>query len=505
MGSRARTVAILAALVATVIALAGCGSSGGTSSASPAQIAPASALAYIEVTVRPQGSERSDAQAALTRLLGRNPIPTLESKIQNAGKAQGLNYKRDIQPWLGQRIGVVVMGLSNANVALVAPTNNTSAALTALDKAARGDHLSPTSYRGVNYQVGTDKSGKPVAVGIVGHNAVAGGPSAFKAIIDASHGGALASNQTFNSALSAIDSNAIVRGYVNGRSLLSAAASSRNLATLPAATRQALTAALQSGRLRGGAAFGLILKPKTISFDVHTTQATSSGRGADVSGLPEGSWLALATGPVNVTQLQAMLAGNPTAGAAMNLFRQRYGIDLAHDVLPALGPIQLAIQGNALPAVQAGLSVTPSNPAAARRVLGAIYKRVKQSKSLSVTGTPTSFVATKAGSPLPQVKVAEVGRRVLATFDEAFNQFTAPSSTLSSNPAFRRAKSSLAGGSRVPFFVDFSTLASLTSQIPSFQTGGSDYKAQQVIGRLDYFVVGGNGAKGDIRFVLGLR
>jgi hypothetical protein len=467
---------------------------------------PGSALAYVELTVRPQGSQRSDAQAALTRLLGRNPIPTIESKIQKAGKAQGLTYKRDIQPWLGQRVGVVVMGLSNANVGVIAPTNNTSAALAALDKAARGDHLSPTSYRGVNYQVGSDRSGKPVAVGIVGHNAVAGGPTAFKAIIDASHGGSLSSNQTFSSTFGDLPSNAIARGYVNGPRLISALSSSPTIAALPPSVRQYLAGALGAGKLRGTAVFGLTLSPKTITFEVHSTVHGRGAAVADVGGLPEQSWLALATGALNVTQLQSLLSMQPRrTGAALNLFRQRFGIDVVHDLLPALGPIELSVQGNALPAIQAGLSVTPSNLAAAGRVLTAIYNRIKHSKGLSVTGTPTSFVATKAGSPLPQVKVAEVGRRVLATFDETFSQFTSPTSTLSSNPAFGRAKGALPDGSHVPFFLDFSTLASLTSQIPSFQAGGSDYKAQQVIGRLDYFVVGSNPSKGDVHLVLGLR
>ncbi len=203
--------------------------------------------------------------------------------------------------------------------------------------------------------------------------------------------------------------------------------------------------------------------------------------------------------------MQSVLGSNSTAAAVLGLFRQRYGIDLVHDVLPALGPMQLAVQGNAPVALQAGLSVTPANPAAAGRVLGAIYNRAKQSKSLSVSGKPTSFIATKAGSPLPQVKVAEAGRRVLATFDEAFNQFISPSSTLSSNPAFARAKSALPSGSRVPFFLDLSTLAGLTAQIATFQAGGRDNKVQVVLQRLDYFVVGDSASQGDVRVVLGLR
>jgi hypothetical protein len=294
---------------------------------------------------------------------------------------------------------------------------------------------------------------------------------------------------------------------VNGPALASALASSPSLASLPPATRQYLTSAVGLGQLRGSAAFGLTLAPRTIRFEVQSTaRSNTSTAGADVSGLPGQSWLALATGPINVAQIQSLLSMQPrTTGAALNLFRQRFGIDVVHDVLPALGPIRLAIQGTALPALQAGLSVVPSNLAAASRVLGAIYNRAKRSGSVSVQGTPTSFSVTKPGQPLPKVTVAEVGRRVLATFDQALVQFVSPTSTLSANPAFGRAKSALGDATRIPFFLDFSALASFTSQIPAFQPGGSDYKAQQVVQRLDYFVFGSNPAKGNARFVLGLR
>jgi hypothetical protein len=506
MGRRTRIVAALVGMLALLaVAVAGCGSSGGVSSASPAQIVPARALLYVEAVVRPQGSQSSDAQSALTRLVGRNPVPDLQNALQKSFSGSGLNYKKDIQPWLGQRIGIAVMGFSTSQLVLIAPTNNQSAALSALDKAEKNAHLTSTSYRGVNYQVGND-NGKPVAVGIVGKNAVVGGPPAFKSVIDASKGGSLSGDQTFSGALGSIDSKAIVRGYVNASGLVSAIASSPNLATLPPASRQALNSALQSGQLRGGAAFGLTFKPKTISFQVHATRHTSSsGSGSDVSGLPEGSWLALATGAINTTQMSSALGSNANTAAILNLFRQRYGIDLMRDVLPALGPIKLAVQGNALPALQVGLSVAPSNLAAAGRVLGVLFNRLKQTPSLSVSGKPTSFSATKAGQPLPKVSVAQLGRLVVATFDQTFSQFTSPSSTLSSNPAFGRAKSALAGGSRVPFFIDFSTLSSLTSQIASFQAGGRDHKDQVVLQRLDYLVLGNNPSQGDIRLVLGLR
>ncbi len=503
---RTRIVATLIALAAGLaLMLAGCGSSSGSPSTSdPAQIVPSSSLAYFEITVRPQGSQRSDAQTALSKLIGPRANPDLQRLGQSLFKSSGLNYQRDIQPWLGQRVGFVVVTPSSAGIALVAPTSNTSAALAALEKAERNARLAPESYHGVNYQFGTDSSGKPVAIGIVGHDAVVGGPSAFTAIIDASHSGSLASSSSFGSAFSSLDSSAIMRGYLDGRALASALTA--KLLSSPTATpalRQQLGPALS--RLRGTIAFGLTLAPKAITFQVHLS-TPSRGNGADVGGLPGQSWLALATGKLsaNTQALLSMEQPGPSA-AALDLFRQRFGIDLIHDVLPALGPLQLSIRGTKLSSLGAGLVVTPSNLAAAGRVLGAIYTRAAHSPSVTVQGKPTAFTVTKPGQPIPRFAIAELGRRVVATFDEAFSQVTSPSSKLSDDPSFQRAKAALGGDGRVPFFLDFTTLAAFTGQIPSFQAGGRDNKDQVVLQRLDYLAIGENPAAGDVRAVLGLR
>jgi hypothetical protein len=94
---------------------------------------------------------------------------------------------------------------------------------------------------------------------------------------------------------------------------------------------------------------------------------------------------------------------------------------------------------------------------------------------------------------------------VIAVLDEPFGTLLSPSSTLSQNSRFQRAKSSLNGDSRVPLFLDLTTLSSLTAQIPSFQSGGNNNKEQVVLQRLDYFVIGDNSTAQDIRAVLGLR
>jgi hypothetical protein len=149
--------------------------------------------------------------------------------------------------------------------------------------------------------------------------------------------------------------------------------------------------------------------------------------------------------------------------------------------------------------------LVPSDLAAATRVLTAIYTRVSHSSTYTVRGTATAFTITRQGLPIPRFVVAEVGRRVLATFDEAIGAIVAPATKLRDSSRFAQAKAALAGGSRVPVFIDFASLAQLTGSIPSFQQGGNDHRVQAVLQRLDYLVAGYDPPTGNARIVLGLR
>jgi hypothetical protein len=498
----------LGALCAVLgLAAAGCGtSSSSPSGADPAQVAPGGSVAYVELTVRPQGSARDQTESAFTKLLGHSPDRDIRQAVTKTFKGSGLNYSRDIEPWLGQRVGIAVGGFKRDNVAFIAPTSNTDAALAALKRGDQDGHFSARTYRGVAYQSGTDKDGVPLAYGIVGHNAVIGGPSEFTAIVDASHGGGLAGSSALTGAFSSLAPGAIVRAYVNGPAVARAIRTSAlSVPKLGSVSPQQLKAGL--AQLRGNFALAVAATSQSLTVEVHSTMSHKrSGAGSDVSGLPGQSWLALAAALSPKTAGLAALEQSPQTAAMGALLKQRFGVDLAHDLLPALGPLQLSIQGTSPATVGAGLVITPFNAAAAGRVLAAIYRQAGHSSSLSVKGKPSAFTVTSAGSPLPRVDVAKVGARILATFDETFSQLLSPSSKLSANVTFGRVRSALPAGSRVPLFIDFGAIKTLVSQIPSFaDASGKDHKAYLVLQRLDYLALAGTAAGNDVRLVLGLR
>src|SRR4051794_25012250 len=104
---RAASLAALSLLAALVVA---CGGGAASGDADPATAVPADAMLYGEVTVRPDGDLREDALAAAGKVLNTDDPQgkiheLLDKALADQGGA-GLDYDKDIAPWLGDRLGV---------------------------------------------------------------------------------------------------------------------------------------------------------------------------------------------------------------------------------------------------------------------------------------------------------------------------------------------------------------------------------------------------------------
>jgi hypothetical protein len=504
MGLRARVVAALA-----VLTVAGCGSSGHPPSAlDPARVVPGNAIAYLELTVRPQGALHNDLEGALTRLLGHSPDADIQRAADNAFRKSGLHYKQDIEPWLGQRVGFVATSLSVPGLAFVAPTNDPAAAVRALERGERNQRPFVRSrYRGLAYTVATGTR-HPIAFGAVGHYAVIGGTTAFHQIVDTYKGGAALQTTSL--------SGGLAQAYVNAPRAVAAVMA---LPTISPQVRQQLRSVLGRAHLPTSLNLSVSVTSHTFTADVRSSGApagSASRSGADVSGLPGDSWLAISTGSsfakyfatgFNAGFIQsfsrAARASGVNPGTLLQQFRQRTGIDLIRDLLPALGPFQLSVQGRTITSLVAGLALYPSNPFAGARLFADIHRLVAKDHSLRVINGSRSFRFGPASLPFPIVGVADLGQRIIARF--ALSNTHPATGKLSANPTFTRAHAQLPAGSTVPLFVDFGPLAGLLAQTPQFQAGGRDHNALAVLRRLDYFVVGVNSAEHDVRIALGVR
>jgi hypothetical protein len=291
------------------------------------------------------------------------------------------------------------------------------------------------------------------------------------------------------------------------------------LPTISPALRQQLRTAFVRAHLPTSLTFSLTVSADTFTADLRSSGAptsTNTRSTADVSGLPGDSWIAISTGTSFAKQFatgfnagflqgfsRAARASGVNPSLALQLFRQRTGIDLTRDLLPALGPFQFAVEGNSLSTLEAALALYPADPGAGARLIAELRSLAARSSALRVIGGSQSFRFGPASLPFPIVGVSDLGRKIVARF--ALGNPHPASSKLSANPTFNRAHAQLPAGSSVPAFIDFGPLAALLSQTPQFKSGGRDHQALKVLGRLDYLVVGTSAATHDTRVVLGLR
>ncbi|HTA14623.1 MAG TPA: DUF3352 domain-containing protein, partial [Solirubrobacteraceae bacterium] len=228
-------------------ALAGCGSSG--TNGDPATLTPASTPLYASIAIKPKGGATGTASAAaktLTHLA--EPYGSVAQALLSS-EGSHLEFKRDIEPWVGDQAGVFLTsldtsglpqsassvqaliegGLTNglsaigagifdskgAQGAIVLDTSDLGGARSFLAKRAREQQAHTASYRGVSYQVSAGGS----AEGIVKDFAVIGSESGLKSAIDTSLGGAAV---TGASGYSKPPADAIASAYVRPEALTKA-------------------------------------------------------------------------------------------------------------------------------------------------------------------------------------------------------------------------------------------------------------------------------------------
>jgi hypothetical protein len=323
--------AVLAALaLGLVLVASGCGNSTAATRASSgtdaASLVPADALAYVSA----DANLDSQAWQVLTDLFG--PLDTK------------LDYKRDVQPALGDRVNLAVLGVDNGKpgaVAIVQPTD--VAKLRALAKKFdQGDE---------NYTVES----------IGGWSVVADSPTAFQAVRDADSGNSLADSGDFKSAMSQVGDASFATAYASGP----------GVAQLPAKLR----ALVRAGGSPRWVAAGINVDKSALHVDVRAAGASTPAayRPALLHDVPSGAILAISFKDVN--ELLARIQAEPTLRASLPPFL---------DGLKSLGGegVLYLLPGTLLPVVT--LEVQSAKPDAAVTSLRALAAKAAKVLPLRV-------------------------------------------------------------------------------------------------------------------------
>ena len=517
---------LLLPLAAGVALAAGCGSSGGDPDADPAAIVPARAPVYLEADLSLEGDQQDAVNALSEKLAGTDqPGAELKRLIEREMREDDpdFSFKEDVDPWLGDRIGLFVTNVTvsgtepDAEAAFVAPTEDADKARETLERElGERDEGDPApkvverTHRDVEYKVETNED---TAVAIVDEYAVMGTDRGVKAAIDAREGSSLASSDDYKEARGKVADDGVGIAYVGTSQLLAA------LGPQGAALRPVLG---QAGR---SIAVALDAEEDAIRVESAAVGVTSPAVEGDVAGvigaLPSTSWLAAGTADVG-GQLEQSLRQFGQLGAfggvdleeILQQVQQQTGIDVREDLLSWMGDAGVFVQGSQISELSGALVVRSTDEAKSRAVvpkLGRALERLVPGVRVgrlaaSVDGVDEGLTLRFADVPLP-VHVAAAGDRfVIAVTDTGLEAALDPQTPLSENTAFRDASGKLGDGVRPSFFLDFAPVRELVDSTGAVQ-GADAERARRALDRLTA-VVAGSKREEDVqrgRLVVGVK
>lgn len=520
---RAASLAALALLAALVVA---CGGGAAPGEGDPASAVPADAMFYAEVSIRPEGDLREDALAAAGKVLRTDdPEGKLRELIDKAAADEGsagLDYEKDIKPWLGERLGLWFSNRldeeGDPGGAVIVAITDSDAATEAVRKGSKnsGDKLTRRSYNGVDYDV--DQDG--VATGVVGDGFLALGPEPeFKKVVDAQKGQSLAESDRYRNALDDLSHDRLAHFYVDFKRLIGLAAQSGETSEQDLQQLEALIPFDRLGPLMGSFA----ANGERLALDMSISAKGAGALGAFgnlysagstplLKDLPGDAWGAFGAPHYGQT-LKATLdayAGLFGGAAARQQLESQFGIDLDEDVLSWIGDVAFFVRGDSLESLDGGLVIKVTDEGKAARGFGKLVGLLQsaggvRAKPVSVEGAETAFAIQNASLP-KGIILARSREKVVAAYGlQAAVAALNPRSKLGDSDVWQQATDALEDDMEPSLLVAVPPILALVES-----SGGADAdwaKVKPYLEAYDVFALGSKGSDGGapIRFAAGLR
>lgn len=517
--------ALLLLLIAALCALAlsACGATSDPD-ASPAEIVPEGAPLYVELTVRPEGDLRADAEAAARKILdNEDPVGQLRRLIDRELAEDGASLEEDIEPWLGRRVGVVVAGLNDDSerFAVIAATEDAGEAIDSIlatrERNEKAGAVQERSHNGVDYKL--NEEGEALAE--VGGFVVLGDEQTVRQVIDAQDSGrTLASHEQFTKAVDAVAEERLGLGWINFATLVDV------IAQDPAFPPQQAAVLRQVFAMQGleGLALALTADQAAVRLDTAAVGGSRpAGPPADpraaaqaLRALPADSLAGLGIGDVG-GQLERQIAqlgqlgtlGGPDPTQLLGQIERATGLNLREDLLSWMEQGSLFVQGTGLTDLGGAFIVRTSDRRASLDALAKIRPLLEEGVDAEVEevdrGGLEGLQAEFEGLPLPVFLVVAGDRFVVALGEPALEAAVEPQETLGNDPAFSQAAGMLGEGIAPTFYASVPRILGL-ARIPL----GQDPGFREVSRYLDAFtaVVAGSAREGEIwrgRLALGLE
>jgi uncharacterized protein DUF3352 len=505
-----RLAAVAAALAAT--GLGACG--GGSSSAAddPASAVPADVAIYAEAAVRPEGSLKSLLEGALSKLLGVKDVGGyVSSRVDRTLAGHGLDYSKDVEPWLGERAAVFYQSFgSRPTAAIVIQTTDSSAALAAFEKAAKADRKRPrsTSYRGVTVEA----AGDDTTYATVGDLVVAGPRDGVEAAIDASKGDSLADSKDYSASLAGAPADRVFTAWADPNRVLDALVAGEKVSAEAADQLRS-----HAGRFlkQPIAAWGDAAKSYLgLELSLAAAPDARGAQGSLIEGFPDDSWLAFGASGFGqgfargLRQVRSQASEQLGSGNAfLDRLREALGVDVGN-VGKWLGDVSGYLRGSSIIGLGGAIVLSSRDEAASAKSLAELQQAFEH--DVDVVTRPlgsgrTGFTVTPRGAPVQFVFTQRQGKVIAGLGQDSVDAALDPSKALGDSPTFKAAAGSL-GGLAPSFYLDFQPIASLFS-IPGVTTDPRFDQVKPYLDRLDYLVAGGGVDDGRVlaRIVLGVR
>ncbi len=514
----------LVALLAAVV-VAGCGSSAASGGPDLTAAVPRDALVYVEATLRPQGGARDGALAAAGKVLHTDdPSGRIRELLQQAFAQADppVDYAKDIDPWLGDRVGLWVgvpaSASADPSVGAIVAVRDSELARTKIEALEAKDGKKPVkrSVDGNDYEV---FSGDDIAVAFRDDELLLGQEAAVRRMLTLPGDGGLDGSDTYRNATADLDANRLATYFLDTNRFLDLAAKSDP------------QAAQQIGPLRSLIGADAV-KPVAGSFSANDTRMsvesvapagggvlqklgglTGSGAAAPLlKELPASSWAAFAVPEAGKT-LQAVfqqLAGALGGAAVTGQLRQQLGLDLQQDVFSWMGDVGVFARGTSVSAVDGGLVIKITDEARAATAFGKFVGLARtrgglNSRPVDVSGADAAFDLGLPNEPKPVVLARGKGRMVLAYGTDAAAQALQPDQPLEQGDSYAQAKTALGDGLEPSLLVSMPAIVSLVDS--SGSADASWQKAKLYLDALGMIATGTKkeGDKLRSRFVVGFK
>jgi Protein of unknown function (DUF3352) len=510
---KARLVLLVAAATAT-LAVAGCGGSD-SSSTDPATLAPPKSPLFIAADMRPEGELKSNLEGLVRSIggiddLGGLIVSEIESSADPSG--EGLDYAKEIEPWLGDRGGLFFReydGDEFDGYGVAIQSTDTAATQDFIDKQAGDSDEVPEegSYEGVDYKAQSDDG---TTIGVVGDFLVfAEDTETFKQMVDASNGESLADEETYASSAAAVPSGSFADVFIDIGGLIE-----QSGGTIDPEAQQFLDSAGIDPE-EATAVASLIPGSDQVEIDVSTDLSGENPPTGDASqllgSLPADSSAAFASADFGDRFEEAIdqidtngIPGQIPAGKFKSTLKEA-GIDL-EKIAASVGDLGVFATGTSESSVGGAVVLATKGSKEATNTVsnvGLLLRATGTSGVTAISGKASGFSIRSADLGSKPLVIAAEGERIAIAYGPAAAAQALAAEpkggSLVDSPTYKEAVSAL-GGTPITGFADGRRALKLASVlIPADEKEGF-LEAKPYLRKIDYLAIG-SGSSGELATV----